>query len=143
MYISLARERGRMSQYMGAFTAAGEIVSCKVVQAKLVMGATLYVMGDSLCDVAVERKTIGNQFGDAGSGRQMRQMLRNDLHQIVAQHLPQLPPTSTVTEQIPNRFSPHCHVTQGAIHHHHHHRHRFQGPGQILEIWIWRPRLPN
>ena len=47
---------GRMSQYMGAFTAAGEIVSCKVVQAKLLMDAYLYVMGDSLCDVAVERK---------------------------------------------------------------------------------------
>ena len=98
-----------MSHYMGAFTAA-EIVSCKVVQAKLLMGPYLYVMGDSLCDVAVERKTIGNLFGDAGSGRQMRQMLRNDLHQIVAQHLPQLPPTSTVTEQIPNRFPLHCHV---------------------------------
>ena len=70
----------------------------------------LYVMGDSLCDVAVERKTIGNLFGDSGSGSQMRRVLRNDLHQIVAQHLPQLPPTSTVTEQIPNRFPLHCHV---------------------------------
>ena len=99
-----------MSQYMGAFTAAEEIVSCKVVRAKLVMGATLYVMGDSLCDVAVERKTIGSLFGDGESERQLKQMLRHDLHQIVAQHLPQLPPTSTVTEQIPNRFPFDCHV---------------------------------
>ena len=129
-----------MSQYAGAFTAAEEIVSCKVVQAKLVMGATLYVMGNSLCDVAVERKTIGSLFGDGGSGRQLRQMLRHDLHQLVAQHLPQLPPTSTVTEQIPNRFSLHCHVTQGAIHHHHDNP-SFQGRGQILEICIWRPKL--
>ena len=105
-----------MSQYTGAFTAAGEIVSCKVVQAKLLMDAYLYVMGDSLCDVAVERKTIGNLFGDSGRGRQLRQML-HDLMKIVAQHLPQLPTTSTVTEQTTNRFCLHCHVTQGVSHH--------------------------